>query len=73
MTIEQRKIYNKGIIDGVICVLENELISIEDFWGLLSGLDFEKDEVLNTRIGDFLVSEILELYNLKREMANENL
>ena len=73
MTIEQRKIYNKGIIDGVICVLENELISIEDFWSQLLGLDFEKDEVLNTRIGDFLVSEILELYNLKREMANENL
>ena len=67
MTIEQRKIYNKGIIDGVICVLENELISIEDFWSQLLGLDFEKDEVLNTRIGDFLVSEILELYNLKRD------
>ena len=67
MTIEQQKIHNKGIIDGVICVLKDDLISIEDFWSVLSGLDFNKDEVLNTRIGGILVSEILELYNLKRD------
>ena len=67
MEIEECTIYNKGMIDGVICVLENGLISIEDFWSVLLGLDFKKDEVLNTRIGGILVSEILELYNLKRD------
>ena len=60
MTIEQQKIHNKGIIDGVLCVLRDELISIDDFWSVLLGLDFEKDDVLNTRIGGILVSELLE-------------
>ena len=60
METRELKIHNTGIIDGVLCVLRDELISIEDFWSVLSGLDFDKDEVLNARLGELLVSEILE-------------
>ena len=60
METRELKIHNAGIIDGVICVLKDGLISIEDFWSVLQGLDFDKDEVLNARLGELLVSEILE-------------
>ena len=59
MTTEQHKIHNKGIIDGVLRVLNDELINIDDFWDVLLGLDFTKDEVLNTSLGKNLVSDIL--------------
>ena len=60
MKTRELKIHNTGIIDGVLCVLRDELISIDDFWSVLQGLDFDKDEVLNARLGELLVSEILE-------------
>jgi len=60
MKTKELIIHNTGIIDGVLCVLRDELISIDDFWSILQGLDFDKDEVLNARLGDFTVSDILE-------------
>ena len=61
MTIEEQKVHNKGIIDGVLNVLDDGLIDIDGFWSVLLALDFDKEEVLNTRLGELLVSEILEL------------
>ena len=60
MKTRELKIHNTGIIDWALCVLRDELISIDDFWSILQGLDFDKDEVLNARLGDFTVSDILE-------------
>lgn len=67
MTTEQQKIHNTGIIDGVLNVYDEGLISEEDFWSVLSGLEFEKDEVLNTRLGELLVLEILEDINMYKD------
>ena len=51
MTIEEQKVHNKGIIDGVLNVLDDGLIDIDGFWSVLLALDFDKEEVLNTRPG----------------------